>query len=109
MTSTTKAPAKTTAKKAAPAKAAPAKKAVATEAAPKIRWTLNGERDANGNRPAVGACGDMEYRIDGSGDAWKATVKIGTKTTVIAEGVSGKAAWSACVKHSKTTTAATAA
>ena len=35
------------------------------------------------------------------GDAFKATVKVGGKTTVLAEGVSGKTAWQKCVAHNK--------
>src|SRR4051812_20536588 len=99
-TTSTKTPAQKPARKA-PAKTAakaPAKKAT-TEAAPKIRWTPNGEKDKSGNRPAVGVCGDREYAITGADDAWKATVKVGGKTTVLAENVGGKAAWSKCVKH----------
>jgi len=98
---TTKTPAKTTRKtpvKAAPK--APAKKAT-TEAAPKIRWQAEGEKDAKGNAPATGVAGDHTYAITGEGDAWKATHTHGGKTTVVAENVSGRAAWSACVKHHK--------
>lgn len=99
MATTTKTTRKTPAK--APVKATRAKKATTTEAAPKTRWTPNGEKDAKGNRPAVGVAGDYEYRIDGKDDAWIAMVKVGTKTEAIAENVSGRAAWSACVKHHK--------
>src|SRR5262245_12024111 len=113
MTTSTTARKTTAAKKAAPAKATSARKATPaqkaeTTVAPKIRWTPNGERDASGNRPAVGVAGDLEYRIDGEGDAWTATVKHGNKTSVIAEDVSGKAAWSACVRHHKATIEAAA-
>jgi hypothetical protein len=86
--------------KKAPAKAA--KKAAAT-ASTKIRWTADGEKDAKGDCPATGTVGDRTYKITKAADgSWKATVKVGTKTTVVIENAkSGKIAWSRCVADAK--------
>jgi hypothetical protein len=96
---------KAAAPKPAPAKApaakAPAKKAGGT-AAPKITWKLLGERDAKGDADAVGTANGREYKIAKQADGKStATVKQGGKTTVLAEKVSGKSCWAACVKHNK--------
>ncbi len=98
----------------APAKKAAAKPAEkkATAATAKIRWTANGKKDRTGNRPAVGVCGEREYRIDGEGDAWTATVTVDGTTETLAEGVSGKVAWTRCTarnKEAQTPAAASAA
>ena len=89
----------------APAKAAPAKPAAKAPAKPstKITWKTAGEKDKNGDAPATGTLGDKTYEIARSGDGkFTATVKVGKgKPTVLAENVSGKTYWAACVKHSK--------
>ena len=94
-TTTTRTPKAPATKATKPTK--PAEKA----AAAKIKWSPEGERDENGNRPAVGVCGEREYAITGSGDSWQSVVKVGRKSVVLAEGVSGNAAWKACVAHNK--------
>jgi hypothetical protein len=82
-------------------KQAPAK-APAAKPTTKITWKLDGEKDAKGQAEGTGTCGDRTYRITREGDAWKATVKVGNKTTVLAENVgSGKSAWQKCVDHNK--------
>jgi hypothetical protein len=99
------------AKKPAPAKAparkAPAKKAAA-KSSTKIRWTADGEKDAKGDCPATGTVGDRTYKITKAADGtWKATVKVGSKTTVVAENAkTGRACWAACVKDAKSAVAA---
>jgi hypothetical protein len=91
--------------KPAPAKA-PAKKQADKTAAPKIAWKPQGEKDANGECESVGTAGDRTYEITRAGDGWKATVKQRGKTTTIVENAkSGKAAWAACVRHSKSVAA----
>jgi hypothetical protein len=91
------------AKKPAPAKKAPAKapakKPAATAA--KIAWKTQGEKDAKGNAPATGTADGRTYAITGSGQKWTATVKVGTKTTTLAENVSAKTAWQKCVSHNR--------
>ncbi|MFZ0714783.1 hypothetical protein [Mycobacterium sp.] len=89
-----KAPAKT------PAKKAPAKPKVAST---KITWTNDGEKDAKGQAPGTGVCGDRTYNITGSGENWKCTVQIGkAKPEVLGENLkSGGAAWRKCVDHNK--------
>ena len=96
-TTTTRAPKAPATKATKPTK--PAEKA----AAAKIKWTPEGERDENGNRPAIGVCGERTYAITGEGDSWTATVKVGRKTTVLVEGVGGKGkrAYNACIAHNK--------
>ena len=90
----------TTAKKPAPAKKAAPK--APPVAASKITWRNDGEKDAKGQAEGTGTAGDRTYRITGSGETWKATVKIGTKTTVLGENLkSGKAAWAKCVEHNR--------
>lgn len=93
------------AKKPAPAKkAAPKPPAAKPTTAAKITWKLDGEKDAKGQAEGTGTCGDRTYRITGSGDAWKATVKVGSgKPTTLAENLkTGKAAWAKCVEHNRT-------
>jgi hypothetical protein len=93
------APAKAPATKA-PAKAAPKKQA--DKPVTKIRWTLKGEKDANGDAEGTGVLGDATYEISRAGDGWKATVKKGGKTTVlIGDAKTGKVAWKRCVDHAK--------
>jgi hypothetical protein len=93
------APAKAPAKKA-PAKAAPKKQP--DKPISKIRWTLAGEKDEHGDTEGTGVLGDATYQISRAGDGWKATVKKGGKTTVLAEDAkSGKVAWKRCVDHAK--------
>ena len=75
-TPTTTARKTTAAKKAAPAKA-PAKAAPATTT-PKLRWQVEGgDRSQVGKVAQSATVGDREYRIDRSGDAWKATMQGG--------------------------------
>ena len=98
-TTARKAPAKRTAPATAPAKAAakaPATKAPATPAAPKLRWTIEGERDSKGRAP----CTAGAYAIGGTGDSWTAVVKRGTKTVVLAEGSFGKC-YNACTADNR--------
>jgi hypothetical protein len=84
---------------------APAKKAPAR---PTIKWSPEGEKNERNEYPSsTGTCGAAEYKIvrqpDGS---FKATVKVGTKTTTLAEKAkSGNAAWKACVAHSRSAAA----
>jgi hypothetical protein len=84
---------------------APAKKGrelAATANSPKIAWKLSGEKDAQGDAEGTGTCGDRTYAISRSDDGWKATVKQGTKTTVlVADAKSGRAAWQRCVAHNR--------
>ena len=85
----------------APAKAAPKKQAGDKTAVAKITWKNLGEKNEKGECEGVGTADGREYRIMRDGDAFKATVKVGGKTTVLAEGVSGKTAWQKCVDHNK--------
>jgi hypothetical protein len=93
------------AKKPAPAKApaepAPKKQAGDKTAVAKITWKNLGEKNEKGECEGVGTADGREYRIMRNGDAFKATVKVGGKTTVLAEGVSGNAAWQKCVAHNR--------
>lgn len=78
----------TTARKAptkkAPAKA-PAKKADTT-AAPKLRWTVEGDRALAGKSVAQSAvAGDREYKIAPDGEKWLGTVTVGRKTTTLSD------------------------
>lgn len=93
---------KAAAPKPAPAKA-PAKKAPAKVSTPatKITWKNQGEKNEKGECEGVGTADGREYRITRDGDAFKATVKVGGTTTVLAEGVSGKTAWQKCVAHNQ--------
>ncbi|MFZ0225698.1 hypothetical protein [Mycobacterium sp.] len=61
------------------------------------------EPDAKGQAEGTGVCGERTHRITGSGDCWKATVKVGSgKTTALGENLkSGKAAWAKCVGHNR--------
>ena len=98
-TPTTTARKTTAAKKAAPAKA-PAKAAPATTT-PKLRWQVEGgDRSQAGKVAQSATVGDREYRIDRSGDAWKATCKVGRKTTTLVEGTFAKA-YAAIQAHHK--------
>jgi len=95
-----------TAKRRHPAKGAPAKAPAkkATTSAAKISWKPEGEKNAKGEYDrSVGTCGDATYTITRQADgSFKATVKQGGKTSVVAENAkSGNAAWAACVAHSK--------
>lgn len=89
------------AKKPAPTKAAPKKQAGDKTAVAKLTWKNLGEKNEKGECEGVGTADGREYRIMRDGDAFKATVKVGGKTTVLAEGVSGKTAWQKCVDHNK--------
>ena len=101
---------------AATEKPAPAKKAAPKTSAEKPRQGVDGS--ANSRQDHVEAQRRARTRRDeaeGTGTcwrprvphhpaavtAWRATVKVGTKTTVLAEGVSGKTAWQKCVAHNK--------
>ena len=87
------------AKKAAPAKA-PAKAAPATTA-PKLRWQVEGgDRSLAGKVAQSATVGDRTYKIDRSGDAWAATVKVGRKTATLVEGTFAKA-YAAIQAHHK--------
>jgi hypothetical protein len=80
----------------------PRQRKTVTDVTPtKISWKTTGEKDAHGDAPATGTAGDRTYAIVKAGDGWKATVKQGSKTTVLAENASGKTAWAKCVAHSK--------
>ncbi len=99
------------AKKPAPAKAAaektvtaaiPSVKAAAVKAPANITWKNLGEKNEKGECEGVGTADGREYRIMRDGDCWKATVKVGSKTTTLGENLkSGGAAWSKCVEHNK--------
>ena len=87
----------------APAKA-PAKKApkAATPASAKLRWTLLEERQpGKAAVPQVGKAGDAEYTIDRSGEAWRVTVKLAGKTSVLADNVSYAKTYAVVVEHNK--------
>jgi hypothetical protein len=105
-----KAPAKTApAAKATPAaKAAPAEKATEVSTPTKLRWKLLGERTKKGVESSATA-GDREYEVTGADDAWKAVVKQGGKTTVLAEGGSYGKAYTAVTAHNKAAQSAAAA
>jgi hypothetical protein len=104
MTSTeTKTPAKTTARKAAPAKKAATPK-VATTTAPaarKLRWKL---AEAKVDNKPVEQTAEVEghtYAITKAGDGWKATVTVdGGKAEVLVDGTFAKA-YTACVTHNR--------
>ncbi|MGO9032232.1 hypothetical protein [Mycobacterium sp.] len=85
----------------APAEPAPKKQAGDKTAVAKITWKNLGEKNEKGECEGVGTADGREYRIMRDGDAFKATVKLGGKTTAQAEGVSGKTAWQKCVAHNK--------
>jgi hypothetical protein len=86
--------------KATPAaKAAPSEKATEASTPTKLRWKLLGERTKKGVESAT--AGDREYEVTGADDAWKAVVKQGGKTTVLAEGGSYGKAYTAVTTHNK--------
>ena len=102
MTTPTTTGRKTAAKKAAPAKAikAPAQ-ATPTPAARKLRWQVEGDdRSQAGKVGQTASVDGHTYAITGKDKAWKATVKVGGRTTVLAEG-SFAAAYRACVEHNR--------
>lgn len=109
-TAAAKAPARTApAAKATPAaKAAPAEKATEASTPTKLRWKLLGERTKKGVESSATA-GDREYEVTGADDAWKAVVKQGGKTTVLAEGGSYGKAYTAVTAHNKAAQSAAAA
>jgi hypothetical protein len=85
-----KAPAKKAAEKPAPAKAA----------STKIRWQLDGERDAHGRAAQHGTGSNgVVYAITRSGDSWKATATAEGMRAVLAEKVSHGRCYQACVRH----------
>ncbi len=93
-----KAPAK---KAAGPAPEKPAEEAKA--ARPKLRWTLDGERDEKGRvaQHGTGADGTV-YQITGAGDQWKATVTPPDgKPEVLGDGVGHTKAYTLCTAHAK--------
>lgn len=104
---TTKTPAKATAKKApadgttkaakAPAKKA-AKKAVPAER--KLRWKLAAPKVNNKPEEQSASVEGHDYAIERSGDAWRATHTFDGKSEVLVEGGFG-AAYSAAVKHNR--------
>src|ERR1700737_1564491 len=80
----------------------PAEAAEAKAAKPKLRWTLDGERDEKGRVAQTGTPGDgTAYKITGSGDEWVATVASGKgrKPELLAAKVSHTSAYLACTKH----------
>lgn len=85
-----------------PAAKAPAKQP-ASDAPAKLRWKLDGEKDAK-NRVAQHADTDAgTYRISGQEDEWRATYTAkGGKPTVLAEGGHTKC-YTACVTAHKAT------
>jgi hypothetical protein len=84
---TKKAAAKTAAPAKAPAKTA-AKPTEAKTPSTKIKWQLDGPKDAKNRVAQSGSgAGGVEYAITGSGDAWTLTAtKPGGKPEVVAEG-----------------------
>ncbi len=90
-----KAPAK---KAAGPAPEKPAEEAKA--ARPKLRWTLDGERDEKGRVAQHGTGADgATYAITGDGDEWQASVTgPNGKATVLGEKIRHGKAYGLCVK-----------
>jgi hypothetical protein len=111
MTSTeTKTPAKTTARKAAPAKAAPAKatpaktavaKAPTAPAARKLRWVVEGDRNAKGGKNQTAVVDSHTYAIKKAGEGWTATVTVDGKATRLVTEGKFSAAYAACVSHNR--------
>ena len=100
-----KAPAKAAPEKAAakeaPAKAAPAAKAPTAPAACKLRWVVEGDRNAKGGKAQSARVGDRTYAIKNSGDAWVATVTVdGGEAEVLSETTFAKA-YGACIAHNR--------
>jgi hypothetical protein len=92
--------AKPTPAKKAPAKKASAKKA-ATPAGPRLRWVFPSGFENRAKSGQTATSGDREYALKPGADGqWRATVKQGGKTTVLAEGAKG-AAYAAIVAHAK--------
>jgi hypothetical protein len=77
---------------------APARKAPASTST-KLRWQVEGEPGTA--TPATATRGDRKYAIGRDGDAWKATVKVGTKTTVLVAGGTFARCYAACTAHNK--------
>jgi hypothetical protein len=72
----------------------------------KIRWTPDGERDANGECESTGVAGNRTYAITRSGEGWTATVKTGKgKPRTLVEDTTGKLAWARCVQDARSVTA----
>jgi hypothetical protein len=102
---------KTTAKKApvtkaAPAKTTPAKAApqVATTTAPaarKLRWQVEGDRNAKGGKEQSATVEGFTYAITRAGEGWTATVTIDGKATLLVTEGKVSAAYVACVKHNR--------
>jgi hypothetical protein len=85
----------------APAKKAAAKKAAAKAAGPRLAWQFSQGFEERGKTGQTATSGDREYALKPTADGkWRATVKQGGKTTVLAEGGKG-AAYTAIVKHNQ--------
>ena len=95
-----KAPVKKAAAKKAPAKAAAKESATPASTSTKLRWVREDADKAGSAQHAIGADG-TKYEIRIAGDKFDAVATKGQKTTVLAEGVSNGAAYSACVKAAK--------
>jgi hypothetical protein len=94
--------AKAPAKKAAPTPAAKAPaKTTATTAAPKLRWTVEGDRNAKGGKEQTARVGDTVYAIKRSGESWVATVQQdGGQAEVLSDG-KFSVAYAACVARNR--------
>jgi hypothetical protein len=72
------------------------------QAAQKIRWVPQDERDENGDCDAVGERNGNIYQIFRGGDGMVTATHFDIRrlvVTTLAKGVTGKVAWRACVDH----------
>ena len=97
-----KAPAKTApAAKAAPAPT-PAAKAPTAPAARKLRWIVEGDRNAKGGKEQSATVDDHRYAITRAGEGcWTASVTVDGKATLLVTEGKFSQAYGACVSHNR--------